>query len=94
LGGGDAFGGRRFIEVLPFLALGLGALFDEFKRYRWPVAIIITIFILWNLVLMENYRQGIIPHTGEFDFLRIDYLEAVKKDFNNIVIPTKRIPKG
>ena len=69
LGGGDAFGGRRFIEVLPFLALGLGALFDEFKKYRWVITIIIAIFILWNLVLMENYRQGIIPHSGEFDFL-------------------------
>jgi hypothetical protein len=68
LGGGEAFGARRFLEVLPFLALPIIALLEKFKKYQLAICIIIGIFILGNAYLMEMYRLGVIPRSGEFDF--------------------------
>lgn len=82
LGGGDAFGARRFIEVLPFFVLALGALFEKLKKYRWLVGIVIILFICWNFLLMENYRVGSVPHTGEFNFFEINYFQVVERDLN------------
>ena len=65
LGGGDAYGARRFIETLPFLALALGAYLEKVK-FKKITIITIIILILWNIILIEYYRQGIIPHHGEF----------------------------
>ncbi|HQA63947.1 MAG TPA: hypothetical protein PK085_02460 [bacterium] len=71
LGGGDAFGGRRFIETLPFLALPLAALLDWLKKYFWLLAAVIIILIFWNLLLIQNYRWGNIPRAGEFGLIEV-----------------------
>jgi len=69
LGGGDAFGGRRFIETLPFLALPLAALFDQLKKYFWPFFAVAAILIFFNLLFIQNYRWGSLPRTGEFELI-------------------------
>jgi len=78
LGGGDAFGARRFMETLPFLSLALSALWEKIKikKLIWLITII---FIFWNLVLIQNYRYGNIPHYGDFNVLKINYLSGIIK---------------
>lgn len=78
LGGGDAYGARRFIETLPFLALALAAFWSKVKS-RQLIIIITVILLIWNMVLIQNYRHSQIPHHGEFDLLKINY-------FKNIII--------
>lgn len=73
LGGGDAYGARRFIETLPFLSLPLAGFWSNLKN-KWPLIIITTILVLANVFFIENYRQGKIPHHGEFNILKINYL--------------------
>ncbi len=77
LGGGEAFGARRFIATLPFLAFGLAAFWEKFGR--WPKLVWLAVFlaIAWNFILIENYRLGIIPRAGRFDFRRIDCRKVI-----------------
>jgi len=76
LGGGDAYGARRFIETLPFLALALAAFWSKYNR-RWLIVGVTVLLISWNLILIENYRQGIIPHSDEFNILKINYIKNI-----------------
>ena len=73
IGGGDAFGARRFIELFPFLSISLTALFVNFKKQLWLICFISALLILCNLVLLGNYRKGTLPRSGEFDVLEIRY---------------------
>lgn len=82
LGGGDAYGGRRFIEVMPFFVLGLAALWVRIRKYPWIFSSLIIVLIAWNFLLLENYRLGFIPHAGNFDFFGHNYLKALTFDFN------------
>lgn len=67
LGGGAAFGARRFIETLPWLALPLYSFFSRWKKDRL-IWLVIGLFIIWNLLLIQFYRWGDVPRSGEFDF--------------------------
>ena len=82
LGGGDAYGGRRFIEIMPFFALGVAALWNKIKKYHWLFAVIVVLLVGWNFLLLENYRLGMIPHSGEFSFFQHDYLKVISIDYN------------
>ncbi|HLD28022.1 MAG TPA: hypothetical protein VJB67_00225 [Patescibacteria group bacterium] len=84
LGGGDAYGARRFIETLPFLALALASLLAKIDR-RAIMTVVILIFILCNLVLIENYRLGIIPHAGEFKFWQVNYFQVIGRDIDRFI---------
>ncbi|MFA5029405.1 MAG: hypothetical protein WC518_01485 [Patescibacteria group bacterium] len=86
LGGGDAFGGRRFIETLPFLALALAALIEKIKKHYWQAFVVIIIFIGWNFLLLENYRLQTIPHAGHFDFFQVNFFQVVGRDINRFII--------
>lgn len=66
LGGGDAFGGRRYIETLPFLVLPL-ALVVEKMKWRKLIIILTGLLIILNLTLVELYRKGIVPRSGEIN---------------------------
>ncbi|MEI6288630.1 MAG: hypothetical protein WCP18_03615 [bacterium] len=85
LGGGDAFGGRRFIELLPFFALTLTALVERFGQYIRAWRLVIVVFIFWNLLLVENYRLGFIQHSGTFNVFRVNYFQAVERDYNHFI---------
>lgn len=78
IGGGDAFGSRRFIELFPFFSIPLAALSVNFKKQFWIICLILALFILWNRILLINYQRGIIPRSGEFDFLEINYFGILK----------------
>ncbi|MEN8252479.1 MAG: hypothetical protein ABFQ53_02790, partial [Patescibacteria group bacterium] len=71
-GGGDAFGGRRFINTIPFLSVSLAAFFEKFWHKK-IIFIGVGALIAWNFILIENYRNGSIPHQGTFNIFEIDY---------------------
>jgi hypothetical protein len=50
------------------LAVPLAMLFQKFWQWRKGWAIIVVVAIVWNVILIDNYRRGIIPRSGEFAF--------------------------
>jgi hypothetical protein len=63
---GGSFGARRFDSALPILALGLATAIGwsvEWVRRR-PAAVVtavLLVFVVTNLLLMEQYRKGRLP---------------------------------
>jgi hypothetical protein len=58
----DAFGGRRFIGLVPLLALPLAALIDAAnteRRYRAMVTLLAAL-LLWNGLSLLQYRLGFV----------------------------------
>lgn len=58
----DAFGGRRFVGLIPFLILSFSALtawFQEKKRFHWLVMTLV-ILVLWNGLSFAQYRLGFV----------------------------------
>lgn len=86
LGGGDAFGARRFIETFPFLAMCLTALYQKLKKCKWQSWIVVIVLIFWNFILIENYRLEYLPHSGEFNITKINYLQVINRDFNKFIL--------
>ncbi len=70
---GWSFGHRLFISLYPFFALGIAALTDsllECKR-RWKVLVLwslASIFVLWNVLFVIQYKLGIIPRGEAITF--------------------------
>jgi hypothetical protein len=56
--GGEAFGARRFISLMPFFALGLAAFIDFIRPRISPNAILIALgaFVLWNNLFVLQYN--------------------------------------
>lgn len=78
VGGGDAFGARRFIELFAFLSIPLTALFVNLRKQFWLICFIPILLILWNIVLLGNYRKETLPKSGEFDIFKIRYFDIIK----------------
>ncbi len=56
--GGEAFGARRFISLMPFFALGLAA-FVDLARTRvstFAVLGVLALFIVWNNLFVLQYN--------------------------------------
>lgn len=55
--GGEAFGARRFISLMPFFALGLAALVDAISARisRRVLVLALGAFTLWNLLFVLQY---------------------------------------
>lgn len=55
--GGEAFGARRFISLIPFFALGLAALVDAIgtRFSRRTIFIALGAFTIWNLLFILQY---------------------------------------
>ena len=66
LGGGEAFGARKFIETLPWLTLGLAALLEH-STAKKAIRLAIVALIIWNLLVIQNYRLGRLPRAGSFN---------------------------
>lgn len=63
---GDAFGGRRFIGLIPFFVLSFSALaswFQKEKRLHLLVSALM-ILILWNGLSFIQYRFGFVSKSG------------------------------
>jgi hypothetical protein len=73
---GGSFSNRRFDSTLPLLALGLAASITEVRelvrrRPMLPLLAAGVLFILWNALLMEQYRRAWVPKDGTVAFERI-----------------------
>jgi hypothetical protein len=70
------FRGARFAPILPVLALGLARALDAIRavaRHRplLPVAAGIAVLVVWNALLMGQYRDGRIPRDDTVAFPRV-----------------------
>lgn len=56
--GGEAFGARRFISLMPFFALGLAAFLDSIRNRvsQNVVLIVLGAFIVWNNLFLLQYN--------------------------------------
>lgn len=66
----------RFDAMLPLLALGLGrglavAMDAARRRPLLPLALASLAFVLWNVLLMEQYRSGRIPRDDTVSFVDV-----------------------
>jgi hypothetical protein len=57
---GNAFGNRRFIEMIPFFAMGAAA-WLRWARSRACAIAVVSAFALWNSLFVVQYRFGFIP---------------------------------
>ncbi len=55
--GGEAFGARRFIDLMPFFGLGRAALVDRLplRFSRWAVLACLAAFVVWNNLFILQY---------------------------------------
>jgi hypothetical protein len=59
--GGAAFGPRRFLDLIPFVVLGIGSLAARIgPRLDWPV---VGALCAWNLALVANFEYVMPPAT-------------------------------
>ncbi|RIK27017.1 MAG: hypothetical protein DCC52_09745 [Chloroflexi bacterium] len=62
--GGEAFGARRFISLMPFFALGLAALIDALRQSaktrayvsQNAILVILVALIVWNNLFVLQYN--------------------------------------
>lgn len=85
---GNAFGLRRFIDVLPLFAIGGALLIDRLaieRLGRWTLAApLVGGLLAWNLLFMIQYRFGYIPR-GE----AITWQQLVPDKFRLLQLPRR-----
>ena len=69
---GGSFSNRRFDGLLPLLALGMAALIESLvraleRRPEMALAFVAAPFILWNGLLVEQVRGGLVPRDDTVD---------------------------
>jgi hypothetical protein len=74
---GDAFGARRYSEVVPLMAVGLAYLLELSSRAlrRWPLlapAAAIAVLILWNFGFVSHFRARKYPDAAPLERLARD----------------------
>jgi hypothetical protein len=80
---GNAFGLRRFIDVLPFFAIGGALLLERLARFH-VVAPLLGGLLTWNVLFMIQYRLGYIPR-GE----AITWQQLVADKFRLLQVPRR-----
>jgi hypothetical protein len=63
---GIGFSNRFFVELSPLLVLGLAALMEKAMQKvlsRGAVVVICSLFVVWNLFLIGEYRANIVPYS-------------------------------
>ena len=85
---GWSFGNRRFVGVLPLLAVGLAEVVRRARTRRAAVAVAVVAvgLALWNQLFLVQYRRGLIPRSGRLtvaemttDKLRLPSLVAARE---------------
>ena len=71
LGGGDAFGARRFIGTLPFIAFAIAAFVEKCWYSRVILIITVVCFITINLLLISFFHYDLIPRHGTFNLFSL-----------------------
>jgi len=83
LGGGDAFGARRYCLVVPLIAVGLGFAIEASSRAlaRRPLlgpALAIVLASLWNLGLVSHFRARKYPEMAPLERLARDQAQSLR----------------
>ena len=81
---GDAFGARRYSEVVPLIAVGLAYLLELSTRLlrRWPLlapAAGIALLVLWNLGFVSHFRARKYPDAAPLDRLARDQARLLQE---------------
>jgi hypothetical protein len=81
--GDDAFGARRFVLVVPLMAVGLGWFLDATKRLlaRAPIlapAGLLLVLILWNFGLIQHFRARKYPEAAPLERLAQDQARSLR----------------
>ncbi|MGH9337363.1 MAG: hypothetical protein ACRD21_26745, partial [Vicinamibacteria bacterium] len=81
---GDAFGARRYSEVVPLMAVGLASALDLSSRLlrRAPLlapACAIASLVLWNLGFISHFRARKYPHAAPLERLAEDQAKALRE---------------
>jgi len=70
---GGSFSNRRFDSLLPFFAFGFAASLD--LAWRWlrgnagtGLALLVAPFLVWNMLLTEQVRRGMVPRDDTVGF--------------------------
>lgn len=58
----DAFGGRRFIGLMPLMIISLAAFINALKDSRWYkyILLLLVLLVIWNGLSFAQYRLGFI----------------------------------
>lgn len=76
---GDSYGSRRFIGSLFIFSLTLAALIEWIKKHPYLlIGIIIGCFLVGNMLFMEQFRMGRVPHMDT-----ISFKEAAQKEISS-----------
>ncbi len=81
--GDDAFGARRFVLVVPVMALGLGVFLDRAARafVRIPLlapATLVALLILWNLGFISNFNARKYQEAAPLEHLAKDQARSLR----------------
>jgi hypothetical protein len=72
---GASYGARRMINILPLLAVGLGALSERLrpKVTSKGLVAIALLFIVWNFFFIIQYSTGMVPREAPISFKKMVY---------------------
>jgi hypothetical protein len=81
---GDAFGARRYSEVVPLMAVGLAFLLELSSRAlrRWPLlapAAVIGVLVFWNLGFVTHFRARKYPDAAPLERLAGDQARLLQE---------------
>jgi hypothetical protein len=87
---GDAFGARRYSEVVPLMAVGLAFLLELSSRAlrRWPLlspAAGIGILVLWNLGFVSHFRARKYPDAAPLERLAKDQARLLQDSSEDVL---------
>jgi hypothetical protein len=87
---GDAFGARRFSEVVPLMAVGLAFLFELSSRAlkRWPLLVPaagIGLLVLWNLGFVSHFRARKYPDAAPLERLAKDQARLLQDNSQDVL---------
>lgn len=93
-----SFGHRRFVNLLPFFALGIAVVYDRVSpALRRCLACSIVVLAIWNQLFLYQYQRGLIPRSKsptltEFfiDKLQLSRVAQAQLHVNNAVYTFER----
>jgi hypothetical protein len=78
--GADAFGGRRFDVIVPFVAIGFAAWIDFCRRHPLAApAFMLALFALWNTGLAALYRGRVVGDTSALEDVASRQVRQVRR---------------
>ncbi len=87
---GDAFGARRYSEIVPLMVIGLGFLLESSTRAlkRWPLlapASAIAALVVWNLGFVSHFRARKYPDAAPLERLAKDQARLLQESAADVL---------